>query len=92
MLITVSDRPQNHIHEFMIDALLGQFQCLEIEQRFDVETGKFQKNFFFNGNIIKSWTLRQGDVFTGPLQVFISDKWHHTAELFSVVNFIYESL
>ena len=32
MLITVSDRPQNHIHEFMIDALLGQFQCLEVNK------------------------------------------------------------
>ena len=56
------------------------------------ETRKFDKKVFFNGNIIKKWSFEDKDVFTGPLQVWIADKWRPTGIRFSVLNFIYENL
>ena len=90
----------------MIDAVLGQFQCLsvskkvrfsknapfQVEQRLDKETGKLHQQVLLNGNRIESWNIPPEEVFTGPLQVWISDKWHPQGGRLSVLNFIYETL
>ena len=60
-------------------------------QRFDETIGKLRKTVFFNGNPIASKTYKREDVFTGPLQVWIPDKWHMQAGKYTVVNFLYET-
>jgi hypothetical protein len=78
--------------------LFGEHQkifCIQklfkVIQRFDETIGKLRKTVFFNGNPIASKTYKREDVFTGPLQVWISDKWHMQAGKYTVVNFLYET-
>jgi len=70
-MITTSNRAWNIVDEYMIDAIVGQYQCFSVVQRFDETIGKLRKTVFFNGNPIASKTYKREDVFTGPLQVWI---------------------
>ena len=64
-----------------------------MEQKFDNDRGKYRKDVFFNGNIIDTRTNKEpNDIFTGPLDVFISDKWHVQGGNIKVANFLYEAL
>lgn len=67
--------------------------CFQVEQKYNEKIKKYQKDIFFNGNIISTKTNDDlENIYTGPLDVFIADKWHMQGGKFTVVNFLYESL
>ena len=65
---------------------------IKVKQKRNDETGRLDKKLFFNGNVIETWSFEEEDVFTGPLQVWVADKWNPSGIRFSVLNFLYENL
>jgi hypothetical protein len=67
-------------------------EAFQVEQKFSHEINKYRKDVYFNGNIIGTRTNQKlEDIFTGPLDIYISDKWHVQGGHFNVSNFLYES-
>jgi hypothetical protein len=85
---TASDL-NNHI---MFEAIFKQYQCIQVEQRKDEKSGKLKHQIKFNGNPIFTKEYDENEVFTGELQVFISDNWNRDANNLKVKRFVYESL
>ena len=90
--VTTSNNSTNIINYVMFDAIIGRFQCIQVEQTLNPETLKLDHKIKFNGNPILSREYDQDKVFTGELFVFISDQWNVDAGRYKVRRFIYENL
>ncbi|CBY22491.1 unnamed protein product [Oikopleura dioica] len=90
--VTTSNNSTTHRNSLQFTAIVGQFQCVQVEQILNSKTQKLDHKIKFNGNTILSRQYHRNDVFTGEVMVFISDQWHATANRYKVRNFIYEKL
>ena len=90
--ITTSNNRTTHINNVKFSAIVGQFQCVQVEQVLNRNTQKLDHKIKFNGNTILSRQYEQNEDFTGELLVYISDEWHGTANQYGVRMFIYETL
>ena len=81
-----------HNNEVQFEAIFGQFQCIGVEQMMNERSGKLKHQIKFNGNPIFTKEYDEKEVFTGELQVYISDNWNRVANNFHVTNFFYQSL
>ena len=90
--VTTSNNSTDHRNSLTFTAIVGQYQCISVEQILNEKTQKLDHKIKFNGNTILSREYDQDKVFTGELQVYISDEWHPTANKYRVRNFIYENI
>jgi hypothetical protein len=90
--VTTSNNSTDHRNTFTFAAIVGQYQCISVEQILNEKTQKLDHMIKFNGNTILSKEYDQDKVFTGELEVWISDKWNPTANRYKVRNFIYEKI
>ena len=90
--ITTSNNENNITNTIAIKANIGQFQCLQVEQILNPETGKLDHKIKFNGNPVFSKSYHQDEVFTGQLKVYVSDEWNERAGKSAVRKFVYEKL
>ena len=92
LMVTSSNNVTRITNSVTFTAIVGQYQCINVEQIFNKETQKLDHKIRFNGNVIISREYDQDKVFTGELQVWISDKWNKTASKYRVRKFIYETI
>ena len=90
--ITTSNTENDHRNSIMISANIGQFQCLQVEQVLNNQTGKLQHKIIFDGNTVFEKSYNENEVFTGELIVHVSDPWNNQAGKCRVRKFIYEIL
>ena len=90
--VTTSNNSTDHNNSLKFEAIVGQFQCINVEQILNEETQKLDHKIKFNGNTILSKEYDQDEVFTGQLQIWISDNFHGTANKYKVRKFIYETI
>ena len=90
--VTTSNNSTVHRNSIEFTAIVGQYQCISVEQILNEKTQKLDHKIKFNGNTILSREYDQDEVFTGELQVWISDEWNLTANKYRVRNFIYEKI
>jgi hypothetical protein len=55
-------------------------------------TNKLDQKIEFMGDIIFEKEFNEDEVFTGPLQVWISDEWHSSSSRNLITQFVYEIL
>ena len=90
--VTTSNNSTSLINSIKFEAIVGQFQCINVEQILNEETQKLDHKIKFNGNTILSREYDQEEVFIGELQIWISDDFHGHANMYSVRKFIYETI
>ena len=90
--VTTSNNSTNLTNSITLEAIVGQIQCINVEQFLNEETQKLDHKIKFNGNTILSREYDQDEVFTGELQIWIADNFHSTATKYIVRKFIYETI
>ena len=90
--VTTSNNITNHRNSISFTAIVGQFQCINVEQIMNEETQKLDHKIKFNGNAILSREYDPEEVFTGELQIWISDNFYNSAYKYKVRKFIYETI
>jgi hypothetical protein len=90
--VTTSNNSTDHRNSITFLAIVGQFQCINVEQILNEETQKLEHKIKFNGNTILSREYDQDEVFTGELQIWSSDEFHVAAGKYKVRKFIYETI
>ena len=90
--VTTSNNSTHHRNSKKFSAIVGQFQCINVEQILNEETQKLDHKIMFNGNTILSKEYDQGQVFIGDLQIWISDDFIGKAGQYKVRNFIFERI
>ena len=90
--VTTSNNSTDHRNSITFSAIAGQFQCINVEQILNFETQKLDHMIKFNGNTILSREYDPEDVFTGELEIWISDNFHSSADKYKVRNFFYETI
>ena len=90
--VTTSNNSTDHNNSVKFTAIVGQFQCINVEQILNEETQKLDHKIKFNGNTILSREYDQDEVFTGRLQIWISDNFISSAKAYIVRKFIYETI
>jgi len=90
--VYTANTASDHNNEVQFEAILGQFQCIQVEQRLNKNSGKLKHQIKFNGNAIFTKEYNEKEVFTGELQVYISDEWSNDANRFNITRFVYQSL
>ena len=90
--VTTSNNRTDLTNSIEFTAIVEQYQCISVEQILNEKTQKLDHKIKFNGNTILSREYDQDKVFTGELQVYISDEWHPTANRYRVRNFFYEKI
>ena len=90
--VTTSNNSTDHNNSVQFTAIVGQYQCINVEQILNHETQKLDHKIIFNGNTIFFNEYDQDDVFTGELQIWISDNFNGAAGKYQVRKFIYETL
>ena len=90
--VTTSNNSTHHRNSKKFSAIVGQFQCINVEQILNEETQKLDHKIKFNGNTILSRQYDQDEVFTGELQIWISDDFIGAAGRYEVRKFIYETI
>ena len=89
--ITTSNNKTNINNIIKFEAILGQFQCVEVEQKKNIKTAKLDHKIKFNGNTILKKEYDENEVFVGDLHVHVSDPWSKKASGFTVLNFVYQT-
>ena len=92
LTVTTSNNSTDHRNSITFTAIVGQYQCINVEQILNEETQKLDHKIKFNGNTILSREYDQEEVFIGELQIWISDDFIGNAGQYKVRNFIYESI
>ena len=90
--VTTSNNITSLTNSILFEAIVGQFQCINVEQILNEETQKLDHKIKFNGNTILSREYDQDEVFTGELQIWISDNFIGAAGKYEVRKFIYETI
>ena len=90
--VTTSNNSTDHRNSVTFTAIVGQFQCISVEQIQNEETQKLDHKIKFNGNTILSREYDPEEVFTGELQIWISDNFYNSAYKYKVRKFIYETI
>jgi len=90
--VYTANTASDHNNEIQFEAIFGQFQCIQVEQRMNENSGKLKHQIKFNGNPIFTKEYDEKEVFTGELEVYISDDWSRVANMFNVTRFVYQSL
>ena len=90
--VTTSNNRTNLTNSIKFEAIVGQFQCINVEQILNEKTQKLDHKIKFNGNTILSTEYDQEEVFTGELEIWIADKFHNSADKYKVRKFIYETI
>ena len=90
--VTTSNNSTVHRNSIKFTAIVGQFQCISVEQILNEETQKLDHKIKFNGNTILSREYDPEEVFTGELQIWISDNFYTSAYKYQVRKFIYETI
>ena len=90
--VTTSNNSTMLTNTVKFTAIVGQFQCINVEQILNKETQKLDHKIKFNGNTILSREYDQEEIFAGELQIWISDSFHSSAGKYKVRKFIYETI
>ena len=88
--VTTSKNSTDHNNSVEFTAIVGQYQCIIVEQIRKEETQKLDHKIKFNGNTILSREYDRDEVFTENLEIWISDSFHDAADEYKVQNFTYE--
>ena len=93
LIVTTANNSTDHRNSVTFTAIVGQYQCINVEQILNEETQKLDHKIKVNGNTIFSKEYDQEEVFTGTkLQIWVSDVYHGTANKCKVRNFTYETI
>ena len=90
--VTTSNTMNDHRNSVTFSAIVGQYQCINVDQILNKDTQKLDHKIKFNGNTILSREYDPDQVFTGELQIWISDNFFNSAYKYVVRKFIYETI
>ena len=90
--VTTSNNSTDHNNSVKFKAIVGQYQCINVEQILNEDTQKLDHKIKFNGNTILSREYDQDQVYTDMLEIWISDDFTGAADKYKVRNFIYETI